>query len=238
MWGNVMGNRRFGTQLSTLAVALAGIVTAACVTTSMQGYADRELPARPLQHLVIYVAASAPLASSLQANIQDEARKRGILAEDAFAVLPPTRSYSDTEVRRTLDANGVDGVLVLNVGDTGIVREYAGTFFQASYSGSSAVSGTARRVGPTTDLSMSGTSSGQMTGTSTPMYRYNRQTNFTARLVDAKSGRNLWIGNGQVSAGGRGVVGRLFVGDGTSAASAVGAIFNDLQSKRLIEGAS
>ena len=56
--------------------------------------------------------------------------------------------------------------------------------------------------------------------------------------VDAKSGRNLWIGNGQVSAGGRGVVGRLFVGDGTSAASAVGAIFNDLQSKRLIESAS
>ena len=222
-----MGNRHLGTQLSALAVALAGIVTAACVTTSMQGYADRELPARPLQHLVIYVAAPVPLASSLQANIQDEARKRGILVEDALAVLPPTRSYSDAEVRRTLDASRVDGVLVLNVGDTGIVREYTGTFFQASYSGSSEVSGTARRVGPTTDISLSGTSSG------TPMYRYNRQTNFTARLVDAKSGRNLWIGNGQVSAGGR-----LFVGDGTSAASAVGAIFNDLQSKRLIEGTS
>jgi len=77
------------------------------------------------------------------------------LAEDAFAVLPPTRSYSDTEVRRTLDENSVDGLLVLNVGDTGIVREYAGTFFQADYSGSSTVSGTARRVGNTTDISLS-----------------------------------------------------------------------------------
>src|ERR1700719_565281 len=55
----------------------------------------------------------------------------------------------------TLDENSVDGLLVLNVGDTGIVREYAGIFFQADYSGSSTVSGTARRVGNTTDISLS-----------------------------------------------------------------------------------
>src|SRR5260221_13665101 len=40
--GHVMGNRRLGRLLSALAVPLAGIVAAACVTTSMQGYADNE----------------------------------------------------------------------------------------------------------------------------------------------------------------------------------------------------
>ena len=121
----------------------------------------------------------------------------------------------------------------MNVGDTGISKEYAGTFFQGSYAGTSTMTGTATRFGNTTDISMTGNSSGSSTATAMPMYRYRRQTNFNARLVEMKSGRNLWIGSGQVSAGGL-----LFVGDGTSAANAAGAIFNDLQSKGLIGGTS
>jgi len=40
---------------------------------------------------------------------------------------------------------------------------------------------------------------------------------------------NLWVGNGQVRAGGL-----LFVGDGASASSSVAAIFDDLQGKGII----
>jgi hypothetical protein len=58
---------------------------------------------------------------------------------------------------------------------------------------------------------------------------YRRQTHFTARLVEASSGRNLWVGKGQVNAGGL-----LFVGDGASAFSSASAIFDDLQNKGVI----
>lgn len=209
-----------------LVMALAG-----CVTTSMQGYADRQLPGRPLQRLAVYVSAPGQLAASLQASVRDQARSVGIVADDAFDLLPPTRTYTDNEVRNALVSRQTDGVLILAVGDTGVVKEYAGTFLHATYSGSSSATGTATRFGNATDISVSGTTTGRMVGSTTPIHRYSRQTVFSARLVDPQSGRNLWVGSGQVDAGGA-----LFVGDRTSASSAVEAIFKELRAKGLITG--
>jgi hypothetical protein len=214
--------------LCSIAALLSG-----CITTAMQGYADRDLPARPIQRLAAYVVAPAALASSFQSSIAEEATKRGIGAEDAYALLPPTRTYNDTEIRKVLAESGVDAVLIINVGDSGVVKEYAGTFFQGQYSGSTDTSGTVTRNGNLSNVSLTGNSSGTMTGTSTPIHRYSRQTMFKARLVDPATGRNLWVGSGEVSAGGR-----LFVGNGSSASSSVSAIFDDLRSKKLIGGTS
>jgi hypothetical protein len=56
---------------------------------------------------------------------------------------------------------------------------------------------------------------------------------FKARLVDPTTARNLWVGSGEVSAGGR-----FFVGNGSSASSSVSAIFDDMRAKKIIGGAS
>jgi len=220
-------------RLTFILPCLAAIVLSGCITTSMQGYADRDLPARPIQRVAAYVVAPTALASSFQSSIAEEAAKRGVGAEDAYALLPPTRTYTDTEIRKVLADNGVDAVLIINVGDTGVIKEYAGTFFQGQYSGSTDTSGTVTRNGNFSNVSLAGNSSGTMTGTSTPMQRYSRQTMFKARLVDPRTARNLWVGSGEVSAGGR-----LFVGNGSSASSSVCAIFDDLRSKKIIGGAS
>jgi len=202
-----------------------------CVTTSMQGYADRDIPSQPVRRIAAYVSAPGSLASSLQSSIGEVARGRGIVAEDALIILPPTRSYTDAEIRSALAERGIDAVLLINVGDSGVIREYAGTVFNANYSGTSSTSGTVTRTGNFSNVSLSGSSTGTLNGSSTPVYRHSRQTNFSARLIDSKSSRNLWVGSGQVSAGGR-----LFVGDNTSSSSTVGAIFDDLQKKGLIAG--
>lgn len=34
---------------------MAGLLLSGCITTSMQGYADRELPARPVKRIATYV---------------------------------------------------------------------------------------------------------------------------------------------------------------------------------------
>jgi hypothetical protein len=121
-------------------------------------------------------------------------------------------------------------VLVINVGDTGVLQQYAGTILSGEYSESSYANGTIiNRFGSVSTVSLNGTSSGTMTATATPIYRYKRNTAFTARLLEPATARNLWVGNGDVKAGGL-----LFVGDGASASSSVGAIFDDLQQKGVI----
>jgi hypothetical protein len=210
-------------------VAIAAASLSACITTSMQGYADRDLPTRPISRLVSYVAGPSPLVASIQSSIGEEAKKRGLAAQDALELFPPTRTYTNEEVRKGLAASGVDGVLVINVGDTGVLQQYAGTILTGQYSGTSSASGTVNSFGGVSTVSMNGMSSGTMTATATPVYRYKRQTAFTARLLDPTTARNLWVGSGQVSAGGL-----LFVGDGANATSSVAAIFDDLQRKGVI----
>jgi hypothetical protein len=216
-----------------LMVAVAAATVSGCITTSMQGYADREPPAKPVQRVVTLVTAPGQLASSIQSSVTNEAAKRGVAAQDALQLFPPTRAYTDAEIRKDLARQGVEGVLLINVGDSGIMREYAGTVFSGQYSGSTVGDGTVTRMGNTGTVSVSSTSTGTMTATATPTYRYHLQTAFTARLIEAASGRNLWVGQGQVQAGGL-----LFVGDGANASSSVSAIFDDLQRKRIIGAAA
>jgi hypothetical protein len=52
---------------------LAGLLLSGCITTSMQGYADRQLPVRPVQRIAAYVVAPAALAASFQSSIAEEA---------------------------------------------------------------------------------------------------------------------------------------------------------------------
>jgi hypothetical protein len=55
--------------------------------------------------------------------------------------------------------------------------------------------------------------------------------------MDPKSERNLWIGKGEVNAGGgKGLIGRLIVADSVSSSNSIGAIFEDLQKKGVIGG--
>jgi hypothetical protein len=209
--------------------ALIAVTASGCITTEMQGYADRQPPQRPIQRIVALVAAPTGLGASLQANIVDEAKKRGVFAEDALTVLPPTRTYSDAEVKSDLARDGIDAVLVLTIGDSGVQKEYAGTVFFGNSTTSLNAAGTATSFGGTTNVSMNGFAQTTTTATAAPTYRYSRQTTFQAKLVEAASGRTLWVSNGQVQAGGL-----LFVGNGANASSTVRAIFDDLQNKGLI----
>jgi hypothetical protein len=215
--------------IRSFAAIVAATSLAGCITTSMRGYADRELPGKPVSRIVAYVAGPSALVSGMQSSIGEEARKRGLFAEDAMQLFPPTSTYTNAEIGQGLTANAIDGVLVINVGDTGVLQQYAGTVLTGQYSGSSYAGGTIDNFGNVSTVSLSGTSSGTISATATPVYRYRRQTTFTARLLEPATGRNLWVGDGQVSAGGL-----LFVGNGASASSSIAAIFDDLQQKGVI----
>jgi hypothetical protein len=206
--------------LAMIVIAASAIVLSACVTTSIQGYADLQPPPHPIQH----IAAIAPPAV-IPALVR-EASKRSVVLEDVNVILPPTRQYNETEIRRAMAAHGIDGVLVVNVtGDTGVQEQYAGTIANTTYSSTS--SDNAMVIGNM--VYGTGMSSGVATTTTTPTYRYNREIAFQARLSDPQTSRKFWVGSGQAQSGGA-----LFVGAGPIASDLASTIFKDLQTKGLI----
>jgi hypothetical protein len=192
-----------------------------------------ELPAKPIGRMVAYVSGPGALVSSIQTNIAEEARKRGLIADDAPTMFPPTRTYTNAEIQQRLARDGIEGVLLIGVGDSGVQQQYAGTIFSGQYSGTSSATGTIDTFGNVSTVSMNGTSSGTMVATATPVYCYKRQTTFTARFLETSTGRNLWVGSGQVNSGGL-----LFIGDNLNASSSVAVIFDDLQRKGIIGSSS
>jgi hypothetical protein len=191
----------------TVCVALAGIMLCACASVLVQGEGGPQLPARPVNRLVAYVAGPDSLVASFQAYIAVEAAKRGTAADNALLLFPPTHAYAETEIRQGLAARSIDGVLIVNVGDAGVRRQYAGTIFQAR----SAVSPPAIA---STVASVNGDP---------------RQTTFSAELLDAATGRRLWDGDGQIASGGF-----SFFENGTTVADSVAALFEDLQEKGIV----
>jgi hypothetical protein len=187
---------------------LAGMMLSACALGSIQGENNLQAPARPVSRLVAYVSAPDSLVPSFQANIQVEAAKHGLSAENALVLFPPTRRYADSQIRQELAVRSIDSVLIIDVGNTGVQREYAGTIFQ----GRSRVSSGA---GEAAVASVNG---------------YPRETMFSARLLDGATGRQLWAGTGQV--GGNGFL--SFGSGGPSVSDSVADLFDDLQAKGVI----
>jgi hypothetical protein len=194
----------------------------------MQGYADRDLPDHSISHVAALVTAPLPLAQSLQADLTAEAAKANITIEDALTIFPPTRQYANEEIKRELKDRGIDGVLVVSIGDTGVMQRYAGTILSGSYSGSVVGTGTVNNYGGFSTASYSAMSSGIVQGSAVPVYRQSRQTTFSATLVDPATGRNLWVGKGEIDASGK-----LFVGTETGAAKTAQAILSDWQAKGI-----
>jgi hypothetical protein len=127
----------------------------------------------------------------------------------------------------------------ITIADSGVVSQYAGTIFSSSYNGATSASGTITRTGNFSTVALSGNTTGNAYGSATPTYRYSRKTDFIARLIEPASGRNLWVGNGEVSTeGGKGLLGRLTVTDSASSSHAIDAVFDDLQKKGLIGGST
>jgi hypothetical protein len=212
-------------RISVIFCAAAAFSASACVSTNIEGYADREAPSQPLGHIAVLVAAAPTTVAAVQSAIVSTASLYGVVADDALTILPPTREYTPQEAKQDLIAAGADAVLVVAIGDSGIQKEYAGTILSANYAGTT--------VGSFNGGGLTLNSYGSSFATATPMYRRSRETTFQARLIEIASGRVLWVGSGQVQASGA-----LFVGNAVSASHVADSICTDLREKGLLKPVS
>jgi hypothetical protein len=210
--------------LSLIIVAASAAVLAGCAATSMQGYADLERPAQPIQHIAAFVGPA------LLPALASEAKKQGVLLEDALSFLPPTRQYTEPEIRKAMAARGVDGVLVITMtGDTGAQQQYAGTVTTGN---STAVGTTMYGGGYANDLGV-----GFRNERINASHRFSRAIAFEARLSDPQTSRKFWVGGGQTNSSGGGLIGVISTSNGVNAASIASNIFTDLRAKELIDTA-
>jgi hypothetical protein len=179
----------------------------ACASELVQGEGSPEAPIRPVSRLAAYVTGPNSVVSSFQANIAVEAARHGLAAENALLLFPPTHAYADLEIRQGLAARSIEGLLIINIGDAGVQREYAGTIFQGR----------------------SPIVSGPGAAAVAFVHGYPRQTTFTARLLDTATGRRLWEGAGQF-----GEKGFLSSGTSPTISESVAVVFDDLQTKRVV----
>jgi hypothetical protein len=156
--------------------------------------------------------------------------------EDALTILPPTRRYTDAEVRKALAERGVDGVLLTTVADSGVVSPTPAR----SYSRRTAAQ---RRLPAPNGQWRRGRYERHRAGRGCrcryahlPLHAANPVLCTAAR---AKRRSSPVGGDGQVdSGGGRGLLSRIAVSDSLSSSNAIGAIFGDFQAKGLIGGGS
>src|SRR5947207_11156711 len=98
-----------------------------CTQTTIEGSADREIRSRAVTHLVTYISGPISISNETQASLTAQAAKHGVILDSVFYLFPPTHSYSQQEIKRELASRGVDGVLLIKVGNTRVIKEYAGT---------------------------------------------------------------------------------------------------------------
>ena len=190
--------------LALIAMALSG-----CGSALLQSETSPQLSPRPVRAIGAYVAGPNSLAASFQANIAVEATRHGLTADNVSALFPPTRAYTNAEIRQGLAARSIDSVMIIRIGDAPGQRQYAGTILQERSVGSG---------GPTAAAIAA------VNGNPNP-------STFSARLVDVASGRKLWDGEGQIASGAY----SLFA-NGTTVEDAVATLFDDLQDKGMIAG--
>jgi|GEM_PF-5493122 hypothetical protein len=98
-----------------------------CTQTTIESYADREFKSRALTHIVAYISGPTSISNETSASLTAQAAKHGVTLDNAFYIFPPTHSYSEQVIKRELASRGVDGVLIVKVGNTRVIKEYAGT---------------------------------------------------------------------------------------------------------------
>ena len=195
--------------MRALCLALVAMALSGCGSALLQSETSPQLSPRPAMAIGAYVAGPNSLVGSFQANIAVQATRHGLTADNISALFPPTRAYTDVEIRQGLAARSIDSVMIIRIGDAPAQRQYAGTILQERSVGSG---------GPTAAAIAA------VNGNPNP-------STFSARLVDVGSGRKLWGGEGQIAAGAY----SLFA-NGTTVEDAVAALFDDLQEKGMIGG--
>jgi len=101
-------------------LALAG-----CASTNMTSFTDPAFKGLTFHHFLV-VARSKNLSTRLwlESNLVQTFTSHRIFATESILLLPPTRQFSDEQMRDSLLRHNFDAYIVVDVGETGVESIY------------------------------------------------------------------------------------------------------------------
>ena len=176
-------------------LALLAPLVAGCATTQITSVRDPQFREVNYKRIIVW----APFTDlNKRADAENafavELKLRGVDAATAFAVFPPTRTYSNDDINAGLAKDEVNGVLELSMTDFSVETTYVPG--KSTTTGSADVSGNS--TGTLYGNSYSGYSSGTVNWTQTtrqdPGYYINKpNVAFEVRLIDVATGGTAWL---------------------------------------------
>ncbi len=155
-------------------VLLFSILISGCVSTQVISYSDPDFVNYKIRKVAVQ-GNKTQFSHVLQSKLIEALKKRGVQAVLVNRIAPPTRRYALGEVARRLKAVGYEVILDVRLTDADRQTRYLGTYntFNA--------------------YSFGGSTYGYMS--SIPMTQTTAYTKVDARLFEAGTGKNIWIGS-------------------------------------------
>ncbi len=168
-----------------MSVLLFFAIFSSCAKTSITSFKDPQITNDKLKRiLVIGTNLTLPSRQKLEERAVIKLSDNGITGISSIELFLPTRSYTESEVLAILEQNNIDALLILELSDAYSQQVY----IPESYSSSS-----------------KGTVVGNQVNINTTTYKHGGyylnkpRVFFNLKLISAKNGSTLWIGNSKTA---------------------------------------
>lgn len=145
------------------------------------------------------------------------------------SILPPTRSYTASEVDTLINRSGVEAVLMISLVSDETDTRYIGSTIDSYTTGSAQTSGKAFFYGNHANYNSNTNYSSSTQTNVTPEYSTSRNATAIVNLFDWGTGKTAW--SGEINVVGRGVLGSK---DSVLISSATDEIADNMISQELI----
>ena len=189
-----------------------------CASTKMASVTDPTMRDKRYQRFVVFAdIADLEMRGRMERRVVERLVESGSGGEISLDLFPPTREYTDVEIKDQLLERGIDGFLVLMVNESGTTRSHV------PVSGATTTTnGTARVVGDRVHYD------GQTRTNVSGGYDITRPwASFSTELYDVAGGNRTWVATAQTSGNG-------YAGFGTVANSYCDKIVSQLLADRLL----
>lgn len=182
-----MGRTRAG--LATLAIVGASLwALGGCTYTQLQGYQDPAFADHTFHKIAVWFPTQdLGERQSVEDAVAQSLTKQGVDAVPSEMVIPPTRTYTDAQVLATLEQNGYDGVIRLDLSKVDYETDYVPS--------TSTTTADVHHQGDDTTVTKTTTQDGGYTESSVSDLK------FTVRLEDVASGKTAWLGSSTTESG-------------------------------------
>jgi len=199
------------------------LIAAGCIKTQVRSYTDTKYTSYQIESVAILtISKDIGLSSAIEDSLSKMFTEANVVSVKSRDILPPTRGYSEEEIRNAFLSRGITSLIVVYVGGSSQTSQVIGqqTFGRAY----TTASGSAYSLG--NNAYGNATATTTSSESSFPIVGHKRDTIADTKLYDIASGNVIWTAQSETEAGGS-----LFMSDTTTGNNLANKIGESLKSK-------